>query len=234
MRSGEPRGELRVPLRRAPLFDVNGSSVRGKWQGEGAGEHYAGRRWSSERRRQRDPRLVEALLARHLKTGDGAWILDAPCGTGRLRPGLARRGRYVGLDVSSAMLAAARAEAGEPGTWLAGDLLRLPFRDASFDAVVCCRLLHHLREPAALEAVLAECVRVSRALVLASFWDSSSLPAWRRALLPGTRPPRRLARPRAEIARALEHVGAEVLGWKHSLRFVSRQAFVVARKRLSS
>ena len=210
---------------------MNEASVRGKWRGERAGERYAGERWSSERRRQRDPRLVEALLARHLAPSEHHWILDAPCGTGRLRPGLTRRGRYVGIDVSAAMLAAARASDGARGTWLAGDVLRLPFRDASFDAVVCCRLLHPLREPAVLDAVLAECVRVSRGLVLASFWDACSLPAWRRALFPGARPPRRLARPRAEVRRALERAGAEVVGWKHSLRFVSRQAFVVARKR---
>lgn len=206
------------------------SEVRAKWRTSEAGARYAGARWSSAARRERDPRLVAALLARHLAPGP-ARLLDAPCGTGRLVPVLAARGPTVGLDVSPAMLAEAR-RADRTGTnWLAGDVLRLPFRDGSFDAVVCCRLLHHLEQPA-LEQAVRELVRVSRGLVLASFWDAGSLPALRRAWL-GARPREtRRAVPRALLAELLARSGAEVVGWKHSLRFLSRQAFVAARKRL--
>jgi SAM-dependent methyltransferase len=210
---------------------VDRLEVRGKWQGPAAGERYASARWSSERRRQRDPRRVAALLARHLGAGEAAWILDAPCGTGRLRAALAPHGRALGLDASPAMLAEARARAGSGAPLVAGDVLRLPFRDASFEAVVCCRLLHHLEHDADFERALGELVRVSRRLVIASFWDADSLPAWRRALFPGGRAPRRHARRRADVAAALARAGAEVAGWSASLRFVSRQTFVVARKR---
>lgn len=191
---------------------------------------YSGARWSSDARRARDPRLVAALLARHLAPGP-ALLLDAPCGTGRLTPVLAARGRTVGLDVSAPMLAEARRAVQGGAAWVAGDVARLPFRDGTFDAVVCCRLLHHLREPAALEAVLRELVRVSRGLVIASFWDAGSLPALRRAWL-GERPreTRRSLR-RATLVALLARAGADVVGWKHSLRFFSRQAFVAARKR---
>ena len=143
-------------------------------------------------------------------------------------------GAYVGLDASPSMLAVARAEAAPDAELLAGDLAQLPFGDSLFDAVVCCRLLHHLAESRALEDVLAELVRVSRHLVVASFWDSSSLPAWRRSLFPGGREPRRFARSRRAVAQSLDRCGADVVGWKHSLRFVSRQAFFVATKRASS
>ena len=211
------------------------SPVHTRWQAPAAGEHYAHARWSSTRHAERDPRLVAGLLEKHLSADRSAaahgkaLLLDAPCGTGRLRPTLSAHGRHVGLDVSLPMLAEAR-QANPAGAWLRGNVTRLPFRDGSFDAVVCCRLLHHLAEPEALAEVLSELVRVSRALVIASFWDRGSLPAWRRAWLPTTRPARRHARSRAELAAAFAHAGAEVVGWKHSLRFVSRQAFVVARK----
>jgi ubiquinone/menaquinone biosynthesis C-methylase UbiE len=208
---------------------VHGSDARVKWQAAGAGTRYTGARWSSQRRRRRDPHLVAALLDRHLPANAHALLLDAPCGTGRLSDVLRARGRYVGLDVSRAMLS--EAQKTSAGTaWLAGDVARLPFRDSCFDAVVCCRLLHHLEDARALEAVLGELVRVSRALVIASFWDASSLPAWRRRLFPGRRSARRHALQRTWLAAALSRAGAEVVGWKHSFRFVSRQAFVVARK----
>jgi SAM-dependent methyltransferase len=205
-----------------------------RWQAAGAAERYALARWSSARRRERDPRLVAQLLARHLASDAPALLLDAPCGAGRLHGVLARRGRYVGLDASRSMLSQARSASVADSAehmLLCGDVTRLPFRDSSFDAVVCCRLLHHLGGDAALEQALSELVRVSRALLIASFWDAGCLPVWRRALLPSRRAPRRFARPRAALAAAVWRAGAEVVAWKHSLRFVSRQAFVVARKR---
>jgi len=229
VQSGDGRG-LRAPRRSAPLWDVDDAAVRAKWRSASAGAHYASERFASARRRRRDGRLVAALLERHLARGARERILDAPCGTGRLRAALAPFGRYAGIDVSPAMLAQAGL-GGARGALLLGDVERLPFPDSSFDAVVCCRLLHHLRERASLERVLAELVRVSRGLVVASFWDARSLGTWRRALLPGPRPPARFARPRAELALALDRAGADVIAWRHSLRFVSRQAFVLARKR---
>ena len=202
---------------------------RVKWTSDAVARRYAGERWSSAARRGRDPRRVQRILAEFLPRGT-ALLLDAPCGAGRLVPALAARGRTVALDVSPAMLSALRASPTRPDLVLAGDIAHLPFRDDAFDAVLCCRYLHHLREPAALARALSELVRVSRGLVVASFWDSASLPEWRRAL-PGARVPRRCARPRAELARACAAAGAEVVAWRHSLRFVSRQAYLVARKR---
>jgi SAM-dependent methyltransferase len=209
---------------------VDVARLRTKWQAAGAGARYARERWRSERRRARDPALVAALLDEHLPARAGTLLLDAPCGAGRLFATLARRGRTVGLDASPSMLDEARAGRRDLELVL-GDVTRLPFRDSSFDAVVCCRLLHHLEEPQALQGVLAELVRVSRRLVIASFWDACSLPALRTLVFSPARAPRRRSRSRGELALAFERAGAEVVGWKHSLRLASRQAFAVARKR---
>src|SRR5262249_54772917 len=61
-------------------------------------------------------------------------VLDACCGTGDLAIAAARiGGRVTGLDFSERMLDRARKKAPEL-EWISGDLLELPFPDASFDA----------------------------------------------------------------------------------------------------
>src|SRR5215469_10005863 len=66
-----------------------------------------------------------------------AVALDAGCGTGFQTTILAELGyRPYGLDLSAASLAVARARL--PGSrFVRGDLGALPYRDATFDAVVC-------------------------------------------------------------------------------------------------
>jgi len=207
--------------------------TRAKWRAPGAGARYAGTRFRAGRE-ARDPARLARLLERHLgplpaDAPGPALLLDAPCGAGRLFPTLAARGRVVGLDVSPAMLEGARARGAE--ALLAGDLAALPFAAQSFDAVVCCRLLHHLEREEDLVRIARELVRVSRALVLVTYWDAASLPALRRRLLPSARAPRRFARPRAAVEAAFVAAGAEVVERAWSLRFVSRQAYLVLRRR---
>ncbi|MGW0994798.1 class I SAM-dependent methyltransferase [Streptomyces sp. NPDC002520] len=90
-------------------------------------------------------------------------LLDAACGTGivtrRLaagRPAL----RVTGADLASAMtrMAAARL----PGAILRADSRRLPFADATFEAVTSIWLLHLLSDPADVRAVIGECARLLR------------------------------------------------------------------------
>lgn len=197
-----------------------------KWQGELAAERYATRRFGSEAAAGRDPRRVARLLARHGILPSQS-VLDVPCGTGRLRPSLEGLGlRVTGVDISPAMLAAAPAERS-----LVGAAERLPFGDGSFDAVVCCRLLHHLSTDDALAATIAEFARVSRGLVVASFWDANSWHGWRRALGLREDPSGRRALSLRHLAQLFEDAGAPIIDTAHSLRFVSMQAFVVARVR---
>ena len=89
----------------------------------------------------------------------GDRVLDACCGTGDLAIAARRAGAdVVGLDFSPRMLERARRKEAEI-EWIEGDLLALPFADASFDAVT---VGFGVRNVAALEQGLAELRRVLR------------------------------------------------------------------------
>ncbi|MBM0227704.1 MULTISPECIES: class I SAM-dependent methyltransferase [Micromonospora] len=75
-------------------------------------------------------------------------LLDLGCGPGRdLGFWAARGATTVGLDLSAAMLRAARARVRAP--LVQADLLRLPFRAGAFGGVWCSASLLHLPKAAA-------------------------------------------------------------------------------------
>lgn len=93
---------------------------------------------------------------------DTVTLLDLGCGTGIVttriaaaRPGL----RVLGADTSYGMAAMARSR-GIPVLLASGT--RLPFRTGSLDAVSAVWLLHLLRSPGLVAAVIAEAGRVLR------------------------------------------------------------------------
>jgi demethylmenaquinone methyltransferase / 2-methoxy-6-polyprenyl-1,4-benzoquinol methylase len=93
-----------------------------------------------------------------VRSGDS--VLDACCGTGDLAIAAARAGgRVTGLDFSERMLERARRK--EPELeWVSGDLLALPFADASFDAATVGFGARNVED---LERALRELRRVVRA-----------------------------------------------------------------------
>ena len=77
----------------------------------------------------------------------GVTLLDVGCGTGRHSIRLARRGAAVtGVDLSSGMLAKARAKQGADAVrWLQHDMATtLPFDSGAFQRVVCALALEHV------------------------------------------------------------------------------------------
>jgi demethylmenaquinone methyltransferase/2-methoxy-6-polyprenyl-1,4-benzoquinol methylase len=87
--------------------------------------------------------------------------LDVACGSGKLTAALRRRapgGLVVGMDFSAGMLAEARRRTEGP-SYVRGDALRLPFSEATFDAVSIAFGLRNLADP---ELGLREMLRVLR------------------------------------------------------------------------
>jgi ubiquinone/menaquinone biosynthesis C-methylase UbiE len=92
-----------------------------------------------------------------LEVGSGAG--DVPLAAGRV---LARRG--IGLQITLLdRVSSHLPQASVPA--IAGDALRLPFRDGAFDVVSCSLLAHHF-EPDTLVTFAQESLRVSRQAVL--------------------------------------------------------------------
>jgi SAM-dependent methyltransferase len=97
-------------------------------------------------------------------------VLDVGCGTGELSRVLAAEsaGEVIGCDADLELLEFA----GQQVPVVAGDALRLPFADDSFDLVVCQALLINLPDPA---AALEEFNRVSTDLVAAVEPDNGAV-----------------------------------------------------------
>lgn len=95
--------------------------------------------------------MLESGLSHPLK------ILDAGCGTGEIVGQLIRHGHEVwGLDISEAMIRYAK-ENCAVGRFQHGDIEHLPFRDNTFDVVVCLGVLEYLNTS---ENALREIIRV--------------------------------------------------------------------------
>ena len=117
------------------------------------------------RRRTRpdwDAAITEVLAA---YLGKRERVLDAGCGYGRIAIPLAARGyRVTGLDVTPPLLISAREAALTQGVRLplvTGSMTRLPFRAASFDAVICLwSAYYEVLDPAEQVQTLAEMWRV--------------------------------------------------------------------------
>jgi demethylmenaquinone methyltransferase/2-methoxy-6-polyprenyl-1,4-benzoquinol methylase len=106
-----------------------------------------------------DPRWRAAMVGA-VNPRPGQRILDVATGTGMVARALARRGAQVtALDQSEAMLAVARNENNNQGiTFVKGEAERLPFADASFDALTFTYLLRYVDDPAATLHELARVV----------------------------------------------------------------------------
>jgi SAM-dependent methyltransferase len=104
------------------------------------------------------------LLIDMAQVGPEDAVLDVACGPGLVACPLAEVARHVtGLDLTPAMIEQAQVRQRARGlrnlTWLVGDVVPLPFPDASFSVVVTRYSFHHFLDP---KAVLAEMVRVCR------------------------------------------------------------------------
>jgi demethylmenaquinone methyltransferase / 2-methoxy-6-polyprenyl-1,4-benzoquinol methylase len=104
----------------------------------------------------------------------GEAILDLAAGTGTSSEGFAEAGaQVVAVDLSLGMLSVGKQRKPEL-SFLAGDALRLPFRDAAFDAVTISFGLRNVEDAAAALTEMARVTRPGGRLVVCEF----STPTW--------------------------------------------------------
>lgn len=109
----------------------------------------------------------------------GGRTLDAGCGTGRYSVHLRERGhRVAGVDLSAAMLAVAARRV----PVVVGDLLRLPFADATFDNVVCILTLTHLASLDEPVGELGRVVATGGTVVLSESHPTALMLGWGQAI----------------------------------------------------
>lgn len=143
------------------------------WRREQIAQAYDSGRFDSLKGRiykWREERAIQRALRRVPRRGV---VLDAACGTGRITALLKQNGFLAaGCDVSPAMMAVARQRL----AWLGyrdvplveSGVERLPYPDASFDAVTCIGLLMHLDADVRVQA-LREFARVSRGTLIVQY-----------------------------------------------------------------
>jgi SAM-dependent methyltransferase len=126
-------------------------------------------------------RVADPLLDA-VDAGPGKRVLDVATGPGYVAERAAARGAEpVGLDLSEAMLAHARARLPHV-EFLHGDATALPFAAESFDAVVAAFVLLHLGRPQ-LAAAEAARVLVPGGRAAFTVWDEPSRSRWIGVLL---------------------------------------------------
>jgi SAM-dependent methyltransferase len=167
---------------------VNGSSVQAR-QMAGPGiprrvsveEGYA--RWASTYDQTPNPLLAleERCLAPFIPNVAGKNVLDLACGTGRwlkkflvAKPALA-----VGIDLSTAMLAAAQKKAVTAGRLARADCLRLPFASDLFDLALCSFAVEHIGNLCDLAAEWARVLKPSADLFITGLHPAAYSSGWR-------------------------------------------------------
>lgn len=186
-----------------------------------------GKKWSAENQ------AVEQLL-KHVALG--AQVLDVPVGTGRLLPFLKARGAHVqGLDVSSDMLAIARASADAIGMSARldiGDIRHIPFDNDAFDLVICLRFLNWI-DTDDLKRVVRELARVGRDKLLLGIRylpGLSELPANEQAAVRLTMRTFGISRFHAALSGLVIHRKSEVKQLFESLNLRILEARIVERR----
>jgi len=100
--------------------------------------------WEESDNRSRLDEL-ERDIVKKLLPASGIRIIDLGCGYGRLAECYLERFEQIILfDASISLLRQAQERTNGKGWFIAGDINRLPFRDASFDSILMVRVFHHL------------------------------------------------------------------------------------------
>lgn len=158
--NGIPRLVVPVDAGQRQTAESFGYKWRQRATYDSPGMHETGRAWLASRYGFDDIDQMRAFLGRRRR------ILDAGCGSGltssfwldeRWSPD--QGGEWIGVDISGAIDVAQERLGAMPGThFVQADVLQLPFRPHSFDAVYSEGVLHHTPSTERAFAALASCL----------------------------------------------------------------------------
>ena len=101
--------------------------------------------WNGSQKRKLDE--LEHAIVRNLLPKSGRRIIDVGCGYGRLADCyMGRFQQVIMVDGSMSLLRQAFEKTRGQAIYIAGDVTHLPFRTASFDAVLMIRVFHHIED----------------------------------------------------------------------------------------
>lgn len=181
------------------------------------------------------------LIQRHIRSQrDCRTILDLPCGGGRLSQAIAEAAPdalILEADIGLGQVQYARHHKldGRRQAFITASGFHIPIRDAGVDAVVCCRLFHHLPAPTEQERLLSEVLRVARKFVVLTFFDYYSVKnKIRRLRAPfNGKPPKITIKPEW-LRQAARKQGADVVAMPHLFYLFSGHRYALLRKSASS
>ena len=131
---------------------------------------------AGDRRKLRIDRIEQQIVADLVRElAPGATVLDVPCGNGRMTQLLDRADlSVIAMDFAHEMLKAMelRKIDGRGSCRVQGDVIHLPLPDKSVDLVVNMRLMHHIADPAMQGRMYRQLARVTRGLVITTFWTT--------------------------------------------------------------
>lgn len=161
---------------------------------------------------RREYQLLERLLSSQPRS---RVLLELPCGGGRITPALAPHADLlVEADIGLGQVLYGRktSRLTTPQAWMTASAHRIPFADASIDAIVCIRLCHHLPEAAQREQLVKELLRVASRFVIMTFFDYHSFKNLvRRARRPFNRKPPKSTMRVEEVAALAARNGARLV-----------------------
>jgi len=123
-----------------------------------------------------DEQRIARLISAALLTGTER-VLDIATGPGYIAEAFAKNScEVLGMDLTEAMLAIARARTEEHGvkniSFRTGDAQNLPFDEGEFDVVVCRLALHHMQQPAKVASGMARVCRADGIVMVEDIYAS--------------------------------------------------------------
>lgn len=167
-------------------------------------------------------RRESRLIQRHFRSQPPCGtVLDLPCGGGRLTRAIleaAPEATVLEADIGLGQVKYARDQGlgGDRQFFMTASGFHIPIRDGGVDAVVCCRLLHHLPAAEEQERLIAEVLRVARRFAVVTFFDFYSVKnTLRRLRAPFNRKPPKITMKPDRLREMAGMHGADVAAMPH-------------------